>query len=95
MRVLKWMLDRIEDRAATTETPIGNVPAPGSLLLDGLSISADQLDELLRVERDDWVEEEQAIGEFFAKFGERLPEELQEERLALAERLMRSAVPVK
>jgi phosphoenolpyruvate carboxykinase (GTP) len=94
-RVLKWILDRIEGRAGSTETPIGNVPTPESLLLDGLSISPDQLDELLRVERNDWVEEEQAIGQFFAKFGERLPEALREEHLALAERLTRSAVPVK
>jgi phosphoenolpyruvate carboxykinase (GTP) len=94
-RVLKWILDRIEGRAGSTETPIGNVPAPESLLLDGLSISPDQLDELLRVERSDWVEEAQAIGQFFAKFGEHLPEGLHEEHLALAERLTRSAVPVK
>ena len=39
VRVLKWMLDRIEGRAAATETPIGYVPAPGSLTLDGLDIS--------------------------------------------------------
>ena len=31
VRVLKWMLDRIEGRAAATETPIGNVPAKGAL----------------------------------------------------------------
>ena len=54
VRVLKWMLDRIEGRAGATETPIGNVPAPGSLLLDALSISRDQIDELLRVDANDW-----------------------------------------
>ena len=50
VRVLKWMLDRIEGRADATETAIGNVPTPGSLTLDGLSISRDTLDELLRVD---------------------------------------------
>ena len=50
VRVLKWMLDRIEGRAEATETPIGYVPTPKSLTLDGLSISRDALDELLRVD---------------------------------------------
>ena len=50
VRVLKWMLDRIEGRAAATETPIGYVPTPGSLTLDGLNISRDTLEELLRVD---------------------------------------------
>ncbi|MGH9563415.1 MAG: phosphoenolpyruvate carboxykinase (GTP), partial [Terracidiphilus sp.] len=44
VRVLKWMLDRIEGRAQAAETPIGNVPTPESLTLDGLSISRDTLD---------------------------------------------------
>ena len=48
VRVLKWMLDRIEGRAEAKETPIGNVPTPESLLLDGLSISPDTLNELLQ-----------------------------------------------
>ena len=95
VRVLKWMLDRIEGRAGATETPIGNVPAPGSLLLDGLSISLDKMGELLRVEANDWVEEEQAIGQFFATLGNRLPDAMRHQHLALAERLTRSTVPVK
>ncbi len=95
VRVLKWMLDRIEGRAAATETPIGNVPAPGSLMLDGLSVSREALDELLRVDANSWVEEEQATGKFFEKFGERLPQEIRQEHKALAERLQRSSVVTK
>jgi phosphoenolpyruvate carboxykinase (GTP) len=95
VRVLKWMLDRIEGRAAATETPIGNVPAPGSLTLDGLSISREALDELLRVDANSWIEEEQATGKFFEKFGERLPNEIRQEHKALAERLQRSSVVTK
>jgi phosphoenolpyruvate carboxykinase (GTP) len=95
VRVLKWMLDRIEGRAAATETPIGNVPAPGSLTLDGLSISREALDELLRVDSNSWIEEEQATGKFFEKFGERLPKEICQEHKALAERLQRSSVVTK
>ena len=34
-RVLKWVVERIEGQAAAVETPIGHVPAPGSLDIDG------------------------------------------------------------
>ena len=87
VRVLKWMLDRIEGRASATETPIGCVPTPASLTLDGLSISREALDELLRVNPADWTEEEQAVGKFFQKFGDRLPDAICQEHKALAARL--------
>jgi phosphoenolpyruvate carboxykinase (GTP) len=95
VRVLKWILDRVEGRAAATETPIGNVPTPGSLTLDGLSISREALDELLRVDADSWVQEEQATGKFFEKFGRRLPEEIRQEHKTLVDRLQRPSVVTK
>ena len=87
VRVLKWMLDRIEGHAEATETPIGNVPTPSSLTLDGLSISRDAMNELLAVNPNDWAEEEQAVDKFFAKFGDRLPSALCQEQKTLASRL--------
>jgi phosphoenolpyruvate carboxykinase (GTP) len=95
VRVLKWMLDRIEERADATETPIGDVPAPGSLDLDGLAISRETLNELLRVDPGDWAEEVAATGKFFEKFGNRLPDEIRTEHKALADRLQRSTVVTK
>ena len=95
VRVLKWMLDRIEGRAAATETPIGCVPTPSSLTLDGLNISRDTMKELLSVDSNDWIAEDQAVGEFFRKFGDRLPKALTEEQKALADRLSRSTVAAK
>jgi len=88
VRVLKWMLDRIEGRAEAAETPIGNVPAPSSLTLDGLSISRDTLNELLAVNPQDWADEEQAVSKFFSKFGDRLPAAMCQEQKALAARLI-------
>jgi phosphoenolpyruvate carboxykinase (GTP) len=95
VRALKWMLDRIEGRAKANETPIGNVPTAESLDLEGLSISRDTLDELLRVDPSAWKEESQAVGKFFGEFGDRLPEPVRREHQALSDRLQRSAVPVK
>jgi phosphoenolpyruvate carboxykinase (GTP) len=90
VRVLKWMLDRIEGRAAATETPIGFVPAPGSLTLDGLSISRETMDELLRIDPADWSQEAEAAAKFFDKFGDRLPQEIRQESKSLQHRLQRT-----
>jgi len=88
VRVLKWMLDRIEGHAGATDTPIGCVPTPSSLTLDGLSISRGTLEELLAVNPGDWTEEERGVDEFFAKFGDQLPQAIRKEQKTLAERLL-------
>jgi phosphoenolpyruvate carboxykinase (GTP) len=95
VRVLKWMLDRIESRAQATDTPIGYVPTPDSLDLDGLSIPRKNLDELLAVDPADWTQELTETGKFFEKFGDRLPDEIRAEHKALADRLQRSSVVAK
>ncbi len=95
VRVLKWILDRIQGSAEATETPIGGVPTPKSLLLDGLSISRETLDKLLRVDANAWSEEERAIAQIFDKFGNRLPGAMREEQQALADRLQHPLVPIK
>jgi phosphoenolpyruvate carboxykinase (GTP) len=45
------------------------------------------MDELLNVSRDDWRTEAQGIGEFFGKFGDHLPREMERQRAELAKRL--------
>jgi phosphoenolpyruvate carboxykinase (GTP) len=91
-RVLKWMLERIEGKAAATETPIGAVPTANAITLDGINVSRETMNELLRVEPADWAKEHADVGEFFKKFGDRLPEEIREEHDRLGERLQRMAV---
>jgi phosphoenolpyruvate carboxykinase (GTP) len=91
-RVLKWMLERIEGKAAATETPIGAVPAPNAITLDGINVSRETMNELLRVEPADWAKEHADVGTFFKKFGDRLPEEINDEHNRLGERLQRMAV---
>jgi phosphoenolpyruvate carboxykinase (GTP) len=91
VRVLRWMLERIEGKAQAAETPIGYVPTPDSLTLEGLRVSASTIDDLLRVDPVDWSEELEAVGKFFDRFGKRLPAELGQERDQLARRLQRVA----
>jgi phosphoenolpyruvate carboxykinase (GTP) len=89
VRVLKWILERVEGRGAAEETPIGYVPAPNGLTLDGLNISSQTMHELLRVNADDWQSELEDSRQFLNKFGSRLPRELREEHENLSRRFNR------
>ena len=89
MRVLKWILERVEGRGAAEETPIGFVPAKSGLTLDGLNISSAALTELLSVKPQDWEKEIADTREFFGKFGARLSRQISEEHEKLARRLHR------
>ena len=86
VRVLKWILERVEGRGAAQETPIGHVPAKNGLTLDGLKISDEALNELLRVDPADWENELEDSKQFLMKFGPRLPREIREEHGKLAKR---------
>ena len=87
VRVLKWIVERVQGKADGVETPIGFVPAPGSLDLEGLNLPAETMEELLRVDRDAWQQELAEQQRFFEQFGERLPQEIWQEHAALAARL--------
>ncbi|YAL83580.1 phosphoenolpyruvate carboxykinase (GTP) [Dermacoccaceae bacterium W4C1] len=86
-RVLKWVVERIEGEAAALETPIGHVPAPGSLDIDGIDVTEEQLAQALTVDKDEWAAEIPQIEEWFAKFGDELPTQLQIELDGLKARL--------
>lgn len=91
VRVLKWILERVEGRGAAQETPIGYVPARNGLTLEGLKISDEAVDELLRVNPEHWEVEMEDSKEFLAKFGGRLPREIREEHEKLSLRFGRVA----
>src|SRR6266571_2365730 len=89
VRALKWILERVEGRGTAQETPIGYVPAKNGLTLDGLKISDEALNELLRVNPGDWELELEDSKQFLAKFAERLPGEIREEHDKLTRRFQR------
>ena len=91
VRVLKWILERVEGRGAAEESPIGFIPTKNALTLDGLNISEENLRAVLKVTPEDWESELADSGDFFAKFGPRLPRELRDEQTKLAMRLGRTA----
>lgn len=86
-RVLKWVIERIEGKAAAVETPIGHVPTPESLDTDGLDLSDAELEQALAVDAEEWKAEIPQIEEWFAKFGDELPTQLRVELDGLKARL--------
>ncbi len=87
LRVLRWIVDRCEGRGEAVESPIGLLPGRGAIDTGGLDVTPQTMDELLAVSKDDWGAEAAGIGEFFAKFGDRLPAEMERQRQALVKRL--------
>jgi phosphoenolpyruvate carboxykinase (GTP) len=86
-RVLKWIIERLEGRAAATETPIGHVPTADQIDIEGLSEPLEDIEASLRVDLDEWREELPLIQEWFDKIGDSLPTSMRDELEALKQRL--------
>jgi phosphoenolpyruvate carboxykinase (GTP) len=86
-RVLKWMVERIEGKAAAVETPIGYVPTPEQIDLAGLDGVVDGVAASLAVDVDEWKAEIPLIEEWFAQIGDSLPSSMRDEFEALKQRL--------
>lgn len=87
MRVLDWILKRCEETVDADETAIGYVPKPEDINLEGCSVDEETLKGLLNVDTETWKKEAEGIKEFYKKFGDKLPKELEDELAALESRL--------
>ncbi|MGZ4466788.1 MAG: phosphoenolpyruvate carboxykinase (GTP) [Nocardioides sp.] len=86
-RVVEWVIRRIEGKADAVKTPLGLQPAAGALYLDGLDLTDEQVAELFAVNPHSWRSEADLTEDYFAKFGERLPQALTDELTQLRARL--------
>jgi phosphoenolpyruvate carboxykinase (GTP) len=81
MRVLKWILDRVHNRVAAEQCPLGFMPRYGDLQWEGLQdVDADRFRELMAIVAEQWSAEVRSHSEFFDKFGDKLPNELRDIR---------------
>jgi len=87
LRVLNWVVGRCSAEAGAIDTPIGRMPRPKDIDLDGVDVSDQAMEELLSIDRDAWRAEAEQIDEFFGSIGPRLPDKLRQELAALRERL--------
>lgn len=91
IRVLKWIFERTENINNAKETPIGFVPAKDTIDISGLDEDNIKMDELLKVDKNEWLEELRLINEHYPNFGEKLPVELKDQLAGLEKRLNNAA----
>lgn len=86
-RVLEWIIKRCEGKADAVETPIGYLPRPEDINLEGLDMDMETLKKILTVDNEKWTAETKEIEEYYKIFGDNLPAELRAELEGLKERL--------
>lgn len=87
IRVIEWMINRIEGTAGYCETPLGMQPKASDLNLQGLDISNEDIEALLAVNPAEWKEELASQEKFLKKIGSKLPAEIWSEHEGLKARL--------
>jgi len=87
IRVLEWIFRRCDGAGEAVETPIGQVPAEGEIDTDGIDVSDEDMKVLLTVDHEDVKAQLPQVVEHLARFGDRLPKEIDEQLEALKKRL--------
>jgi len=86
-RVLKWVMERLSGTGKAISSAIGNMPPPGAIDTSGLKVTAEEMEELEKVDKDAWLLEIESIRANYDSYGDRLPAELAEELEKLEARL--------
>jgi phosphoenolpyruvate carboxykinase (GTP) len=87
MRVLKWMIDRIEGKAQGVENVFGISPRYEEITWDGLDFTRAHFETVTHLDKGDWVKELQLHAELFEQLAYHLPKELTETKAKIEARL--------
>ena len=87
MRVLKWMIDRIEGQAQGTEHVFGVSPTYAELNWTGLDFTPAQFDTVTSIDKAAWVDELKLHEELFTQLAYHLPKALTDTKAAFEKRL--------
>jgi phosphoenolpyruvate carboxykinase (GTP) len=87
MRVLKWMIDRLEGKATGKDNGFGVAPEYSEINWTGLDFSEAQFDSVSTLDRADWAQEIALHTELFTQLAYHLPSALETTKQALAARL--------
>ena len=87
-RVLEWVIRRVDSEVSGIDSPIGVLPNPADLNLEGLEVSSTDLTELFDVDPEAWLHEVRLTEQFFDQFGEKLPHQLRGELIELEAKLL-------
>jgi phosphoenolpyruvate carboxykinase (GTP) len=92
IRVLDWIIRRVQDTGGARQTPIGWLPGEGDLNLDGLELSRETVDQLFAIDPKAWLAEANRTLDFLGQFRAQLPSALLNEHQLLLARLTRTMV---
>jgi phosphoenolpyruvate carboxykinase (GTP) len=87
MRVLKWMIDRIEGKASGTDNVFGVSPTYEELTWTGLDFSPSQFNTVISIDKAAWQKELQLHAELFQQLAYHLPAQLESTRAQIEQRL--------
>ncbi len=91
MRVLKWMIDRAENRVAGQQTMFGVTPQYGEINWTGLAFTPEQFATVTSVDKDAWAQEFKLHEELFTQLAHGLPPQLADTKSAMEQRLAATA----
>ncbi|HMS24301.1 MAG TPA: phosphoenolpyruvate carboxykinase (GTP) [Acidimicrobiia bacterium] len=86
VRVLSWIIDRLEGRTQGVKTPVGIVAHEDEINTDG-KLNSDHVARALAVRKSQWETECESIAQHFTTFGDRLPSALSDQLNDLAARV--------
>nr|WP_300151044.1 phosphoenolpyruvate carboxykinase domain-containing protein [Propionicimonas sp.] len=89
-RPIEWALRRVAGQTEAIDAISGRIPAPGQLNTDGLDITDAQLEALFELDPDAWTLETRITEDYFAEFGDKVPQALRQQLRDLSERVAQS-----
>ncbi len=88
MRVLNWIVDRVNGKEEAAESPFGYMPTYQDINWNGLdNFAADTFSKIMDIDREAGKQEVEELKGYFETFENRLPEEMEVQRQAFSERL--------
>ena len=80
MRVVAWILDRCAGKVDAVESPIGYVPRPEDINIEGLDgVTIDTIKDLVTIDKASWLADVENIKDFYKQVGARVPKEFYSE----------------
>ncbi len=86
-RVLTYIFDRCNNKDIAMDSPIGKIPKPETINIEGLAVTKEDMEKVMKIDKEEWEEEVKRIEKFYKIFDSRLPKELTQELSKLKERL--------
>mgnify|MGYP001063720905 FL=1 len=88
MRILNWVVDRVNGKEEAAESPFGHMPKYQDINWTGLEeFGRENFEEVMNINRQAGKREVQEIKSYFETFEDRLPTEMEEQRMAFDARL--------